>query len=214
MTVTQNASQTGELSQKAIFDLIRPLYDQAKDQREKDQVLAALSRSVTEDAAVFFDELAISEPKQKRNSEAISARIRDQMKKVVKLEGGGELPVSAAEFQPSGGMSLTDGTLVNWLSPSDWCSWWVEFDAAGTYEISASQACTTQTAGTFEILAAGQKVEGKARKTKGPKEFADVKVGTLKVSQPGLFKLVLRPLELPEDGSLFRLKGLSLSKGG
>lgn len=214
MTVTQNASQTGEMSQKSIFDLVRPLYEQAKDQREKDQVLAALSRSITEEAAVFFDELAISEPKQKRNAEAISARIRDQLKKVVKLAGGGELPSAAAEYQQSGGMSLTDGVLVNWLAPSDWASWLVDFDAAGTYEITAKQACTTKTAGTFEVSVAGQKIEGKARKTGDMKEFVDVTVGTVKISQPGVFKLVLLPLELPDDGSLFRLKGLSLAKGG
>jgi hypothetical protein len=214
MTVTQNASQTGKLSQQAIFDLVRPLYEQTKDQREKDQVLAALSRTVTEDAAVFFDELAISEPRQKRNAEAISERIRDQLGKVVKLDGGGELPSAAAGYQPSGAMSVTDGVMVNWLNMSDWASWLVEFDAAGDYEVTLNQACTTKTVGKFDIMVAGETLAGKARKTAGPKDFASVKAGTLKIAQPGLFKLVLKPTELPDDGSLFRLKGLSLKPGG
>lgn len=214
MAVTQNAGQTGEMSQQKRFESLKQLYAAAKDQREKDQAMAAISRVVTEESAKFFDELAVSEPKRKREATAVSERIQEQLKKSADVGDSGELTVEKATYQIGGGMTVTDGILVNWLSESDWASWMVRFEKAGEYEISISQACTTKTLGRFEILVAGQTVEGKAKKTAGPKDFAEVPAGNVKISQPGLFKLMLTPLEIPEDGSLFRFKSMTLKAVG
>lgn len=214
MAVTQNATQTGQMSQQKRFESLKQLYAAAKDQREKDQAMAAISRVVTEEAATFFDELAVSEPKRKREATAVSERIQDQLKKAVDVGAAGELTVDKATYQAGGAMSETDGILVNWLSESDWASWMVRFEKAGDYEISITQACTTKTVGKFEILVAGQTVAGKAKKSGGPKDFVEVPVGKVTISQPGLFKLMLTPLEIPEDGSLFRFKSMTLKSVG
>jgi hypothetical protein len=212
-SATNTVTQTGSLPQASLFGLAKKLYDAAKDQREKDQAVAVMARVLDSGAAAFFEALAISEPSRKSASETISKRIREGLEKVISV-GTGEtlLSSSQADYSKIGGLAIAAGALTNWLMPSDFASWDVHIDQAGDYEISISQASSSSQEGKYEVTIAGVRHETAVVKTGAVDDFKSFVIGKASIAQPGIYRLWLRPVSIPENEPLFRVQSMALRK--
>ena len=212
-SATNLSATAGQLPQGEIVSMAKALYQASRDQREKDQAMAVIARVTDEEAAVFFDALAVSEPQRKSQAEATSKRIREALARVIRVAGETELAAAAAEFFRGGGLTLRDGVLANWLSLSDFASWDVRFDSAGAFEISITQACTAEKTGRYETVIAGTRHETSAVKTAVADDFKSFQIGKVRIAKPGVYRLSLRPVEIPDHEALFRLRSLQIAPG-
>jgi len=80
-----------------------------------------------------------------------------------------------------------------WDDPSAFASWKVEFPAALTYEVHGRFA-TLQKQGSFKIQVGEASLAGKPPLTGSWDKFEMVKIGTIKVSRPGLQDVKIVPL--------------------
>jgi len=207
---TQLCMQSGVLPQAQILTHAKRLYEASKDTREKDQALAALSRITDPEATAFFDALAVQEPKRKAQAEAISKAINAALAKVVTVTDNTFASVEKADYPKLGGMDLMADILVNWLNPGDWASWLLKFEQPGTYEIAVRQASASQREGTYEVVLGGKKLRSTVVRTRNAQDFKSCIVGEIEITQPGIHRLQINAIEVPEREQLFRLKGLEL----
>lgn len=212
MAATEVISQPGPMPQHELFDCAKQLYEGSKNVREKDQALAAISRVTDQSTISFFDALAISEPNRKREAEAISKALQAKLSQVVAIGAGAKLAADKAEFQRAGAMSVMADILVNWMSEADWASWLVQMTDPGDYEVDVTQAHASDNLGSYEIDLAGQRLVTAVVKTKGSTDFQAFVAGKARVAKPGIYKLTLRPLEIPPNETLFRLRGLEIKR--
>ena len=78
-----------------------------------------------------------------------------------------------------------------WDSAADWVSWKVKLDKAGSYQVSASCAATSES--EFVVEAAGQQLVGKVPKTGDWGKFQRFDVGRIEIKQPGEQVVKVRP---------------------
>lgn len=207
---TQLCMQSGALPQADLFLQVKQLHEASKDAREKDQAMAAMSRIIAPEAIGFFDALAVREPKRKAQAEAISKGITAALEKVVTVTDNTSIPADQADYAKLGGMDLLGDVLVNWLNEGDWASWLVKFEQPGTYEIAVRQASASQREGLYEVILGGKTLRTSVVRTGGAREFKSCIVGEVEISKPGIHRLRINALEVPEREQLFRLKGVEL----
>jgi tRNA A-37 threonylcarbamoyl transferase component Bud32 len=207
----QLAPQTGVLAQEQILEAMTGLMDHVSERRETEELLTAISRVECEAAVDFFTALAESDPARKQQSENVARRISTRLEKLARIEGSaGTLPAIDAEFNRSTSLAQANNSLIYWESPSDWASWLVRLDKPGSYQLSLLQASESKDPGSFEILVAGATLTGQSKPTKGPDDYQQVEAGAVQIENPGTYRVVLRPVKIPQGESLFRLRQLDL----
>ncbi len=209
---TQLCSQSGELPQSDLFAQAQRLYEASKDVREKDQALAAVSRLTDPQAAAFFDALSVSEPQRKAQATAMSKGINAALTKVTAVTDSSTISAEKADYPKLGAMDLMADILVNWLSVGDWASWHLQFDQPGKYEIAVRQASESQHEGVYQVVIAGKTLRTSVVRTGSAQEFRSCIVGEVEIKRPGIYRLRLSALEVPERQQLFRLKAIELVK--
>ncbi len=209
---TQLCSQSGELPQSELFAQAQRLYEASKDVREKDQALAAISRLTEPQAAAFFDALSVSDPQRKAQATAMSKGINAALTKVTAVTDNTTVSAAKADYPKLGAMDLMADILVNWLSVGDWASWHLQFDQPGKYEIAVRQASESQREGVYQVVIAGKTLRTSVVLTGSAQEFRSCIVGEVEIKRPGIYRLRLSALEVPERQQLFRLKAIELVK--
>ncbi len=209
---TQLCSQSGELPQSELFAQAQRLYEASKDVREKDQALAAISRLTEPQAAAFFDALSVSDPQRKAQATAMSKGINAALTKVTTVTDSTTVSAAKADYPKLGAMDLMADILVNWLSVGDWASWHLQFDQPGKYEIAVRQASESQREGMYQVVIAGKTLRASVVLTGSAQEFRSCIVGEVEIKRPGIYRLRLSALEVPERQQLFRLKAIELVK--
>jgi HEAT repeat protein len=209
---TQLCSQSGELPQSDLFAQAQRLYEASKDVREKDQALAAVSRLTDPQAAAFFDALSVSDPQRKAQATAMSKGINAALTKVTAVTDSSTISAEKADYPKLGAMDLMADILVNWLSVGDWASWHLQFDQPGKYEIAVRQASESQHEGVYQVVIAGKTLRTSVVRTGSAQEFRSCIVGEVEIKRPGIYRLRLSALEVPERQQLFRLKAIELVK--
>ncbi|MCE2693329.1 MAG: protein kinase, partial [Verrucomicrobiaceae bacterium] len=209
---TQLCSQSGELPQSELFAQAQRLYEASKDVREKDQALAAISRLTEPQAAAFFDALSVSDPQRKAQATAMSKGINAALTKVTAVTDNTTVSAAKADYPKLGAMDLMADILVNWLSVGDWASWHLQFDQPGKYEIAVRQASESQREGVYQVVIAGKTLRNSVVLTGSAQEFRSCIVGEVEIKRPGIYRLRLSALEVPERQQLFRLKAIELVK--
>lgn len=212
LAATQLCAQSGSLPQAELFAQAKRLFAASKDTREKDQALAALSRIIDPEAAAFFDALSVSEPARKAQAAAISQVINTTLGKVIPVTDNTTVSAAKADYPKLGGMDLMADILVNWLEEGDWAAWYLKFDQPGRYEIAVRQASASQKEGSYEVVLAGQTLPSTVVRTGSAQEFKSCIVGEVEIKQPGIHRLRINALEIPEREQLFRLKAVELVK--
>jgi serine/threonine protein kinase/HEAT repeat protein len=209
---TQLCSQSGELPQSELFAQAQRLYEASKDVREKDQALAAISRLTEPQAAAFFDALSMSDPQRKAQATAMSKGINAALTKVTTVTDSTTVSAAKADYPKLGAMDLMADILVNWLSVGDWASWHLQFDQPGKYEIAVRQASESQREGVYQVVIAGKTLRASVVLTGSAQEFRSCIVGEVEIKRPGIYRLRLSAVEVPERQQLFRLKAIELVK--
>lgn len=209
---TQLCSQSGELPQSELFAQAQRLYEASKDVREKDQALAAISRLTEPQAAAFFDALSVSDPQRKAQATTMSKGINAALTKVTAVTDNTTVSAAKADYPKLGAMDLMADILVNWLSVGDWASWHLQFDQPGKYEIAVRQASESQREGVYQVVIAGKTLRTSVVLTGSAQEFRSCIVGEVEIKRPGIYRLRLSALEVPERQQLFRLKAIELVK--
>lgn len=209
---TQLCSQSGELPQSELFVQAQRLYEASKDVREKDQALAAMSRITDPQAAAFFDALSVSEPQRKAQAAAMSKAINTALTKVTVVTGNTTVSAEKADYPKLGAMDLMADILVNWLSVGDWAAWYLQFDQPGKYEIAVRQASDSQREGVYQVVIGGKTLRTSVVRTGSAQEFRSCIVGEVEITRPGIYRLRINAVEVPERQQLFRLKAVELVK--
>ncbi|HBJ85488.1 MAG TPA: hypothetical protein DDZ88_16745, partial [Verrucomicrobiales bacterium] len=207
---TQLCSQSGELPQSELFAQAQRLYEASKDVREKDQALAAMSRVTDPQAAAFFDALSVRDPQRKAQATAMSKGINAALAKVTPVTDTTTVSAEKADYPKLGAMDLMADILVNWLSVGDWAAWYLQFDQPGKYEIAVRQASESQREGVYQVVIAGKTLRASVVRTGSTQEFRSCIVGEVEIKRPGIYRLRLSALEVPERQPLFRLKAIEL----
>lgn len=201
----------GPSSQQTLFLHAQSLYANAKDTVEKRYVLSVLSRIISPGTANFFDKFAESaDASLKEEAQELAEAFREKLEQVVVVKPGGQatLPADKADYRLASTMALEKDVLINWTQEGDWASWLVELPHNGEYEIALYQSHNNDQLGTYEVLMAGQTLLNPVVQTKGLKDFKGFVMGTVKVEQPGIYRLRVRAKTLPAEGELFRVQRL------
>ncbi len=220
LAVIELISQPGPHSQNTLARHAQSLYANAKTVEERQTALRAISAVIAPETATFYREFAEKgDPALRKEALEMSAIFQSKLDKVILIPagpGGGatSLPAAQASTTLGGHLQIDNEVLSNWVVETDSASWLVLFPATGAYEVNVYQAQDRSELGTYEILLAGQTLLTTVVKTDGPDDFKGFVAGTVNISEPGIFRLTLRPRRLPAGGDLFRLQKLSIKAAG
>lgn len=207
-------SKPGGSSQENLARHVQSLYANAKTEDEKDRALTAVSRVVAPSTVTFYQDYANQDdPSLRREAMALSSAFEKRLLRVVAVPPGavsGALPAAQADYTLGGSITVENEVLSNWASESDWASWLVQIPTNGNYEVVIYQAHTGTATGTYEVLFAGQTKITAVVKTAGASDFKGFVVGQFSVSEPGTYKLIVRPKKIPVGEELFRVQKLSI----
>lgn len=209
-------SRPGPLSQQALFGHGQELWIKARDSAEQRYVLSLLGRVVTPATAEFFERYAETlQGGQRREARALAKSYRDKLAEIIAVAPGSEatvLPADRAEYRLGGKLIHRDGALVDWSDAGDWAAWLVELPAPGKYEILIHQAHAGAATGTYEVQLGATVLPAAVVNTDGA--FKGFILGEAEIPAAGIYKLYLRPRQLPASGELFRVQKLSLKPAG
>ncbi len=209
-------SRPGPLSQQALFAHGQELWSQARDSAERRYVLSLLGRIHTPETAEFFERYAETlQGAQRREARELAKSFRDKLADILPITPGGEatvLPADRAEYRLGGKLIHREGALVDWSDTTDWAAWRVELPAPGKYEILIHQAHDGAATGTYEVQLGETILPAAVVDTDGA--FKGFILGEIEIPAAGIYKLYLRPRQLPASGELFRVQKLSLKPAG
>ncbi len=209
-------SRPGPLSQQALFGHGQELWSQARDSAERRYVLSLLGRIFTPATAEFFERYAETlQGGQRREARTLAKSFRDKLADIIAVASGAEatvLPADRAEYRLGGKLTQRDGALVDWSDAGDWAAWLVELPAPGKYEILIHQAHEGTATGTYEVQLGETILPAAVVDTDGA--FKGFILGEIELPAAGIYKLYLRPRQLPASGELFRVQKLSLKPAG
>ncbi len=207
-------SKPGPSSQQSLFLHAQSLYSNANGSDEKSYVLNVFSRLIAPGTASFFETFQDETDRElTREARELGQTFRTRLSRVVPVTPGDaatSLPAEKADYRPDGTLALDQNALINWNQSDDWASWLVELPTNGTYEIAIYQAHDSDQLGSYEVLLAGQTLLTAAVNTGSKTDYKGFVVGTVKVEQPGIYRLQVRPKTMPAEGELFRLQRLAI----
>jgi HEAT repeat protein len=209
-------SRPGPLSQQALFTHGQELWSQARDSTERRYVLSLLGRVITPETAEFFERHAETlQGPQRREARELAKSFRDKLADIIAVAPGAEatvLPADRAEYRLGGKLIQREGALVDWSDATDWAAWLVELPAPGKYEILIHQAHDGAATGIYEVQLGETILPAAVVDTDGA--FKGFILGEIEIAAAGIYKLYLRPRQLPASGELFRVQKLSLKPAG
>lgn len=87
-------------------------------------------------------------------------------------------------------------TVGYWVEPSDWCEWHFYSDRPGKFEVHILQGCGKGAGGSqVAVHIADQKLECIVEDTGHFQNFKDRPLGTVELSNPGVYTLAIKPLK-------------------
>ena len=91
------------------------------------------------------------------------------------------------------------GVLCAWINADDWASWPLQLQQPGEYVVAFNYSCGEGSQGSrFEIAVGDSKLTGKIAEPTGSwYDYRLLKVGTIKLSKPGLTTLSIKVLSKP-----------------
>jgi HEAT repeat protein len=203
------ASYAGDTPQSSIAESLAGLYAKTKDTKEQAEILLALAR-VTDPAAVkFFQDLATSTPRLQRQCNDAVKSINDALAKAVTLAAGANTLSAAQAILSPGPLSLSEGVIINWLSTNDTVGWLVKIDKPGAFEVELSQSSATPS-GHYSVTFGAETWSRSVEATGAATVFKTATIGRAKFDKPGIYRLLIKPLDIPKDGQLMRLKGATV----
>jgi alpha-L-fucosidase len=114
-------------------------------------------------------------------------------------DANGTFRLEAADAKIVGDTAQLEGEDIGyWTSKSDYVEWKLNVAKPGAYAVSLDYACEPGSEGSeYAVIVGEQKLTGKITATRSWRNFRTVKVGTIRIGQPGVVTLQLKPLSKP-----------------
>jgi alpha-L-fucosidase len=114
-------------------------------------------------------------------------------------DASGTFRLDAADARIVGETAQLEGENIGyWTNASDYVEWKLNVPRPGTYAVSIDYACEPGSAGSeYAVIIADQKVTGKISATRSWRNFRTEKPGTIRIDQPGVVTLQVKPLSKP-----------------
>ncbi|HEY2574495.1 MAG TPA: protein kinase [Verrucomicrobiaceae bacterium] len=206
------AQQSGDIPQDEIAKLLISLYTPGKDLATQNQVLTALAKVADQSVVDFFTSIASKEPRRKPEANAAVKAINFILAKTVTLgEGATSLTAEQAILSP-GPLTVTSGIITNWLGLGDHAGWLVEIEKPISCEVQLTYSSSAPQPGRY-VLTFGKEAYGKqADHTGGATKFKTVGIGAAAFTKPGLYRMWIRPVDIPAGSQLMQLKEAVVTK--
>jgi HEAT repeat protein len=215
VAATELIDNPGPSSQETLALHAQSLYANGKTPKEKERALTAVSLVIAESTATFYENFANSseDPALKQEALSLSRIFKAKLAKTIAIAPTATatlLPAAVADSSQDGEMTLDNEALAGWNRDSDWAAWTVQIPKNGAYEVTIRQAHAGDALGTYEVLLAGQTLLTSVVKTPSDAEFQGFIIGQVTISQPGTYRILLRPKTIPPGGDLFRVQSLGI----
>ena len=128
-------------------------------------------------------------------------------------DGATTLPADKAILTP-GPLVVNGGVIVSWIGAADQVSWLVKIEKPGAFDIQISQASAAQQQGRYTLTFGNASFTRNVDATANNTAFKSVSTGSTTIAKPGLYRLWIRPVELPAKSELMRLKEAVLTRSG
>ena len=104
--------------------------------------------------------------------------------------------------------------ISKWTTPEDTIVWHVNVTKPGRFDVKITYAATAEWSGQPYVVEVGQtKLQAEVQPTGMPYEYKTISLGTIRISQPGGHRLLMRPAkQLDNDLMYFRTLELTPSK--
>ena len=202
----------GDTPQDEIAQALITAYNTTKDQRTQTQILTALGKVADPAAVDFFKDVAAKNPRRKAEAAAAEKAISVALSKAVPVDDAPTtLPADRAVLSP-GPLTVSDGVITNWLGLGDHVSWLVKIDKPGACEVKLTFSSNAPVPGRYVLNFGKESFSKQADNTGGPANFRTVTIGTASFSKPGLYRLWIRPVEIPAGSQLMRVKEVTLTR--
>ena len=109
---------------------------------------------------------------------------------------------------------MTNGVITNWLGLGDSAGWLVRIDQPGACELKLVYSSNAASPGRYRVTFGNDRFGRPADKTGGTENFKTTTVGTTSFSKPGLYRLWIRPVEIPAGSQVMRVKEASIARSG
>ena len=213
-TIGTLASLSGDTPQAEIAQSLIGAYGKTKDARAQNEILKSLAKVTDPAAASFFDDISKKEPRRKPQCDAAMKSINTTLLNAVTLgDGATTLPADKAILTP-GPLVVNGGVIVSWIGAADQVSWLVKIEKPGAFDIQISQASAAQQQGRYALTFGNASFTRNVDATANNTAFKSVSTGSATIAKPGLYRLWIRPVELPAKSELMRLKEAVLTRSG
>ena len=213
-TIGTLASLSGDTPQAEIAQSLIGAYGKTKDARAQNEILKSLAKVTDPTAASFFDDISKKEPRRKPQCDAAMKSINTTLLNAVTLgDGATTLPADKAILTP-GPLVVNGGVIVSWIGAADQVSWLVKIEKPGAFDIQISQASAAQQQGRYALTFGNASFTRNVDATANNTAFKSVSTGSATIAKPGLYRLWIRPVELPAKSELMRLKEAVLTRSG
>jgi alpha-L-fucosidase len=134
----------------------------------------------------------------------------------IKQAPDGTLTLGAADAEIIGGTAKLEnksGDTPNigfWSNPKDRVEWTAKITEPGAFTVELNYACAPNSGGQYQLVAGRQKLEAEVVPTKDWGTFVTLKIGAIKIEQPGQLAIGIQPVKKQGEG-LMNLRSLKLT---
>ena len=212
-TIGELAPLSGDLPQE---DIARPLiatFNEAKDNRVLQAIVSALSRVADPSVAAFLGDLAGRESRRTLQVQGPLRTVNGILAKAVSLgDAATPLPTAQAILTP-GPLLVKGGAITNWFAAADRAGWLVKIEKPGDYEIQLNQSSASNPPGRY-LFTFGHETFVRPVEATPTGSFKAVSAGHAKFAKPGLYRMWIRPLDIPAGGQLMHVKDSTATRIG
>ncbi len=208
------AQLSGDVPQNDIAQALITAYNTTRDKRTQNHVLTELAK-VTDPAVVkIFDDVAIKDPRRKTEAAATVKAITFALSKIVTVSNAVTTLTADQAILAPGPLTVSDGVITNWLGPDDHVSWLVRIDKPGSFEVQLAYSSNSPAPGRYFLTFGREHFTKSADNTGGFANYKTISIGTAAFSKPGLYRLWIRPLEIPAGSQLMKVKEATITPDG
>lgn len=214
-TIGELAPLSGDLPQAEIAKPLIDVFNQpSKDTRMLQLIISALSHVADPSVAAFLADLNGRSSMRNLQIQGPLRTVNAILAKVVLLgDAATPLPTAQAILTPGPLVVDKGGTVINWFAVADRMGWLVKIDKPGDYEIQLNQASASSPPGRY-LFTFGHESFPRLVEATPSGTFKPITAGHAKFAKPGLYRMWIRPLDIPAGGQLMHVKDSTATRAG
>jgi serine/threonine protein kinase/HEAT repeat protein len=212
-TIGELAPLSGDIPQEEIAKPLIDAFNATKDTNVLKEIVTALSHVADPSVAAFLGDLASRDSRRNLSVQGPLRTVKAILEKVVPLsDATTPLPTAQAILTP-GPLLVKGGAITNWFAAADRAGWLVKVEKPGDYEIQLNQSSASSPPGRY-LFTFGRETFTRPVEATPSGAFKMVSAGHSKFAKPGLYRMWIRPLDIPSGGQLMHLKDSTATRTG